>query len=107
ITGMGALVILYSIYYLNQDEALHRFYGYLMIFMGAMLGVVFTDHLLILYVFCELTSIASFLLFAFWYVRRQACYVALKSMMITVFVGLSMLIVFLLLFQLSCSFSIH
>src|SRR5699024_12483087 len=58
ITGMGALVILYSIYYLNQDEALHRFYVYLIIFMGAMLGVVFTDHLLILYVFWELTSIA-------------------------------------------------
>lgn len=107
ITGMGALVILYSIYYLNQDEALHRFYVYLMIFMGAMLGVVFTDHLLILYVFWELTSIASFLLIAFWYERKQARYGALKSMLITVFGGLSMLIGFLLLFHLSGSFSIR
>src|SRR5699024_9612780 len=72
ITGMGSLVILYS-----------------------------------LYVFWELTSIASFLLIAFWYERKQARYGALKSMLITVFGGLSMLIGFLLLFHLSGSFSIR
>src|SRR5699024_8284113 len=62
---------------------------------------------LILYVFWELTSIASFLLIAFWYERKQARYGALKSMLITVFGGLSMLIGFLLLFHLSGSFSIR
>ena len=42
ITGVGALVVLYSIYYMSKHrEALHNFYVYLLLFMGAMLGLVF------------------------------------------------------------------
>ena len=65
ITGVGSLVILYSIFYLSSKEALHRFYCYLLLFMGAMLGVVFSDNLMVLYAFWELTSVSSFLLIAF------------------------------------------
>ena len=78
ITGVGTLVILYSIYYLSEREALGRFYVYLLMFMGAMLGVVFSDNLMVLYVFWELTSISSFLLIAFWYHRKQSRYGAQK-----------------------------
>src|SRR5699024_7148834 len=60
ITGIGSLVILYSIYYLSSKESLTHFYIYLLLFMGAMLGVVFSDNLMALYVFWELTSISSF-----------------------------------------------
>ena len=38
--------------------------------MGAMLGVVFSDNLMVLYVFWELTSVSSFLLIAFWHHRK-------------------------------------
>nr|MBA5588615.1 hypothetical protein [Anaerobacillus isosaccharinicus]QOY37974.1 hypothetical protein AWH56_010625 [Anaerobacillus isosaccharinicus] len=63
ITGIGSLVVLYSIYYMAKDkEALHNFYIYLLLFMGAMLGLVLADNILVLYVFWELTSISSFLL---------------------------------------------
>ena len=65
ITGVGSLVILYSIYYLSEREALGRFYVYLLMFMGSMLGVIFSDNLMVLYVFWELTNISSFLLIAF------------------------------------------
>src|SRR5699024_5561274 len=41
ITGIGSLVILYSIYYLSEKESLRHFYIYLLMFMGSMLGVVF------------------------------------------------------------------
>ena len=41
-----------------------------MLFMGAMLGVIFSDNILVLYVFWELTSISSFLLIAYWYQRE-------------------------------------
>ena len=92
ITGVGALVILYSIYYISKvRESLHNFYVYLMLFMGSMLGVVFSDNILVLYVFWELTSISSFLLIAYWYQRKQSRYGALKSLLITVFGGLVML----------------
>ena len=51
ITGIGILVVLYSIYYLSTDQSLISFYIYLLLFMGSMLGVVFSDHLIILYRF--------------------------------------------------------
>ncbi len=52
ITGIGTLVILYSIYYLSKTkEALHSFYVYLLLFMGSMLGVVLSDNLMSLYSF--------------------------------------------------------
>src|SRR5699024_6041864 len=77
ITGIGALVVLYSIYYLSAEESLPHFYIYLLIFMGAMLGVVFSDHMMLLYVFWELTSISSFVFCDFFYYRVGSCNVGL------------------------------
>lgn len=92
ITGIGSLVVLYSIYYLQKEkEQLGNFYVYLLLFMGAMLGIVLSDHLIALYVFWELTSISSFLLIAYWYKRDRSRYGAQKSMFITMFGGLLML----------------
>lgn len=107
ITGIGTLVILYSIFYLSQKEALHKFYCYLLLFMTAMLGVVFSDHLIMLYFFWELTSIASFLLIAFWHHRKASRRGAQKSMLITVTGGVVMLIGFLILAQEMDSYSIR
>ncbi|BAQ08983.1 monovalent cation/H+ antiporter subunit a [Bacillus sp. OxB-1] len=107
ITGVGALVILYSIYYLSERESLGRFYVYLLMFMGAMLGVVFSDNLMVLYVFWELTSISSFLLIAFWYHRKKSRYGAQKSMLITVTGGVGMFAGFIMLFVMTGSFSVR
>ena len=108
ITGVGALVILYSIYYMSKTrESLHNFYVYLMLFMGAMLGVVFSDNILVLYVFWELTSISSFLLIAYWYQRKQSRYGAQKSLLITVFGGLVMLTGFIMLSMMTGTYSIR
>lgn len=107
ITGVGSLVILYSIYYLSSRESLGNFYVYLLMFMGAMLGVVFSDNMMVLYVFWELTSISSFLLIAFWYHRKQSRYGAQKSLLITVSGGFAMLVGFLMLHAMTGSFSIR
>ncbi len=107
ITGVGSLVILYSIYYLSEREALGRFYVYLLMFMGSMLGVIFSDNLMVLYVFWELTSISSFLLIAFWYHRKKSRYGAQKSMLITVSGGVAMLAGFIMLHTLTGSFSVR
>ncbi len=108
ITGIGALVVLYSIFYLDPaKEAIHRFYLYLMIFMGAMLGIVLSDNMIVLYTFWELTSISSFLLIAFWYERDRSRYGALKSMLITVLGGFAMLAGFILLHSMTGTFSIR
>ncbi|WP_068775832.1 Na+/H+ antiporter subunit A [Paenibacillus sp. FJAT-26967] len=108
ITGIGSLVVLYSIYYLDKrKEAVHTFYLYLLLFMGAMLGVVLSDNLMVLYGFWELTSISSFLLIAFWNHRAKSTYGALKSMLITVFGGLAMFAGFILLYLMTGTFSIR
>ncbi|WP_066159230.1 Na+/H+ antiporter subunit A [Halalkalibacter krulwichiae] len=108
ITGIGALVVLYSIYYMSKEkEALHNFYVYLLLFMGAMLGLVFSDNILVLYVFWELTSISSFLLIAYWYQRKKSRYGAQKSMLITIFGGLAMLSGFIMLSMITNTFSIR
>ncbi|MGF9713650.1 Na+/H+ antiporter subunit A [Paenibacillus naphthalenovorans] len=108
ITGIGSLVVLYSIFYLYKNkEAIHNFYAYLLMFMGAMLGVVLSDNLVVLYGFWELTSLSSFLLIAFWYQRERARYGALKSMLITVFGGFAMLAGIVLLYVMSGTFSVR
>ena len=108
ISGIGALVILYSIYYMSKHrEALHNFYVYLLLFMGAMLGVVFSDNIFVLYVFWELTSVSSFLLIAYWYEREKSRYGAQKSMLITIFGGLAMLAGFIMLAMISDTYSIR
>lgn len=90
ISGIGSLVVLYSIFYLHKTEKLGHFYTYLLIFMTAMLGVVFSDNVFVFYVFWELTSLSSFLLIGFWNYREKSRYGALKSMLITVLGGLAM-----------------
>ncbi|YCA43296.1 Na+/H+ antiporter subunit A [Bacillus sp. JZ8] len=108
ITGIGSLVTLYSIYYLSKDkEELHNFYVYLLLFMGAMLGVVLSDNLIVLYTFWEITSLSSFLLIGYWYKREKSRYGAQKSMLITVFGGLALLGGIILLYMMTGTFSIR
>ncbi|WP_020007808.1 Na+/H+ antiporter subunit A [Salinicoccus albus] len=107
ISGIGALVTLYSIGYLSQKEKLGSFYIYLLIFMTAMLGVVLIDNVLMLYLFWELTSISSFLLIAFWHKNDRSLYGAQKSMLITMFGGFLMLGGFIILYLITGTFSIR
>jgi multicomponent Na+:H+ antiporter subunit A len=109
ITGIGTLVVLYSIYYIanKKEEPLNNFYVYLMMFMGAMLGVVLSDNLIVLYVFWEITSLASSLLIAYWFHKEKSRYGAQKSMLITVTGGFSMLAGFTLLYLMADTFSIR
>jgi multicomponent Na+:H+ antiporter subunit A len=65
ITGIGSLIFIYASYYLKGHQYLDRFYGYLCLFMSAMLGVVLSDNILLLFIFWELTSISSFFLIGF------------------------------------------
>ncbi len=65
ITGIGSLVFLYAVAYMKGHPYLDRFFAYLSMFMAAMLGVVLSDNILLLFIFWELTSISSFFLIGF------------------------------------------
>jgi multicomponent Na+:H+ antiporter subunit A len=107
ITGIGSLVVLYSIYYLSKQEKLHQFYVYLLMFMTAMLGIVLSDNLIVMYGFWELTSLSSFLLIGYWYHREKSVYGAQKSMLITIFGGFAMLAGIVLLYLVTGTFSLR
>jgi multicomponent K+:H+ antiporter subunit A len=91
VLGIGALVVLYARYYLSADDPMARFYALFMLFMGAMLGLVLADNLLLLVVFWELTSLSSFLLIGYWQHRADARRGARLSLTITALGGLALL----------------
>lgn len=107
ITGIGTLVFLYSAAYLKGNEYLDRFYGYLSIFMSAMLGVVLSDNLISLFVFWELTSISSFFLIGFKNNDPDSRKSALTALAVTGLGGMSLLAGAILMGQLAGSYSIQ
>jgi len=91
ICAIGALVVLYAAYYLHAKDPAARFFRYLLLFMGAMLGLVLADNLLLLVVFWEATSLASFLLIGYWNHRADAREGARMALTITGAGGLALL----------------
>ena len=91
ISAIGALVVLYAAYYLAAGDPPRRFMLFLLLFMGAMLGIVLADNLLLLIVFWELTSISSFLLIGYWHQRKEAREGARMALAITGAGGLALL----------------
>ena len=91
ILGIGALVVLYAAYYLHHDDPSARFFQFLLLFMGAMLGIVLADNLVLLVVFWEATSLSSFLLIGYWKDREDAREGARMALAITGAGGLALL----------------
>ena len=106
ILGIGLLVILYAHYYLSARDSLGRLYACLLLFMGAMLGVVLSENLIQLLVFWELTSLSSFLLIAYWRHRAAARRGARMALVITGAGGLALLAGFLLLGDIAGSYEL-
>lgn len=79
ITGVGALIHVYSIGYMAHDAARRRFFAYLNLFVAAMLLLVLGDSYVALYVGWEGVGLASYLLIAFWYQRPTAATAAKKA----------------------------
>lgn len=101
---IGLLVILYAHYYLSEKERIGRFFSYLLLFMGSMLGVVLSGNLLLLVVFWELTSLSSFLLIGFWSHSSEARKGARMALTVTGMGGLALLAGALLIGQVVGSF---
>jgi multicomponent Na+:H+ antiporter subunit A len=97
ITGVGALVLVYTNGYLAGHPHLGRFYAWILLFMASMLGLVLADNLITLFVFWELTSISSYFLIGFDHHRESACTAALQALLVTGAGGLALLAGFLLL----------
>ncbi|AUG79235.1 NADH-quinone oxidoreductase subunit L [Kitasatospora sp. MMS16-BH015] len=82
ITGVGSLIHLYSVGYMAHDERRRRFFGYLNLFLAAMLVLVLADNYLLLYVGWEGVGLASYLLIGFWQHKPSAAVAAKKAFLV-------------------------
>ncbi|MEU1820038.1 NADH-quinone oxidoreductase subunit L [Streptomyces roseifaciens] len=82
ITGVGTLIHLYSVGYMAHDERRRRFFGYLNLFLAAMLLLVVADNYLLLYVGWEGVGLASYLLIGFWQHKPSAATAAKKAFLV-------------------------
>ncbi|MET8831802.1 NADH-quinone oxidoreductase subunit L [Streptomyces sp. NPDC004610] len=82
ITGVGTLIHVYSIGYMEHDERRRRFFGYLNLFLAAMLILVLADNYLLLYVGWEGVGLASYLLIGFWQHKPSAATAAKKAFLV-------------------------
>ncbi len=106
ITGIGTLIVIYSIPYLDNNANLSRYFCYLFLFMSAMLGLVLADNLITLFVCWEITSISSYLLIGFNHESADAREAALNTLLITSSGALFLLVGFLIIGMATNTYSI-
>ncbi len=106
ILGIGLLIILYARFYLAKSDPTSQFYTYLLLFQGAMLGIVLSDNILLLLIFWELTSLSSFLLIGYWKHLPEGRQGARMALAVTGGGGLAMIAGMLILGQIAGSYDL-
>ena len=82
VTGVGALIHLYSVGYMAHDEDFARFFTYMNLFAFSMLILILADNLLMMFVGWEGVGLCSYLLIAFWYTNPQYAYNGRKAFVV-------------------------
>lgn len=106
ISGIGFFIVLYAGGYLKGHEHLGRFFSFILLFMGSMLGVVLADDVIMLFVYWELTSITSFLLIGFNHKSERSRRAAIQALIVTAGGGLALLAGLLLMAAYTDTFSL-
>ncbi|MCB1397636.1 MAG: monovalent cation/H+ antiporter subunit A [Rhodobacter sp.] len=106
ILGIGLLIITYARFYLSKSDPMGNFYTYLLLFQGAMVGIVLSDNILLLLIFWELTSLSSFLLIGYWRHLPEGRQGARMALAVTGMGGLAMIGGMLILGQIAGSYDI-
>jgi multicomponent K+:H+ antiporter subunit A len=106
ILGIGLLIIAYARGYLAKEDPAGRFFTYLMLFQGAMTGLVLSDNILLMLVFWELTSLSSFLLIGYWRHKGEGRQGARMALAVTGAGGLALIGGALLLGQAAGSYEL-
>jgi multicomponent K+:H+ antiporter subunit A len=106
ILGIGLLIIAYARHYLARDDHMGEFFTYLLLFQGAMVGIVLSDNILLLLIFWELTSLSSFLLIGYWKHLPEGRQGARMALAVTGMGGLAMIGGMLMLGQIVGSYNL-
>src|SRR5437762_10791059 len=83
VSGVGALIHIYSLGYMRNDEGESRYFAALSLFMFAMLGIVFANNFVMLFIFWELVGFTSYVLIGHWFERDSAAEAAKKAFLTT------------------------
>ncbi len=106
ILGIGLLIIAYGRHYLSRNDNMGEFFTYLLLFQGAMVGIVLSDNILLLLVFWELTSLSSFLLIGYWKHLPEGRQGARMALAVTGMGGLAMIGGLMMLGQIAGSYEL-
>src|SRR5579884_619642 len=79
VTGVGSAIHVFSAGYMHDDRAYSRYFACLSLFMFSMLGIVFADNFLMMFIFWELVGVSSYLLIGYWYEKATAADAAKKA----------------------------
>src|ERR1700720_1440073 len=83
VSGIGALIHIYSLGYMRNDEGKSRYFAALSLFMFAMLGIVLANNFVMLFIFWELVGFTSYVLIGHWFERDSAAEAAKKAFLTT------------------------
>jgi len=83
VSGVGALIHIYSLGYMRDDEGKSRYFAALSLFMFAMLGIVLANNFVMLFIFWELVGFTSYVLIGHWFERDSAAEAAKKAFLTT------------------------
>jgi NADH-quinone oxidoreductase subunit L len=99
VSFVGVLIFIFSLGYMREDENFARFFCFLSLFAAAMLGVLVSNSLLLLFICWELVGLASYLLIGFWFHQPEAAAAAKKAFIVTRIGDLGFLIGLIWLYQ--------
>jgi NADH-quinone oxidoreductase subunit L len=100
VTIIGTLIQIYSIGYMKGDARFSRFFAYMSLFMGSMLGLLLADNFVMLYIFWEGVGLCSYLLISFWFEKPSAAKAGMKAFITTRIGDTGLLIgIFILIFS--------
>src|SRR5437763_2574076 len=83
VSGVGATIHIYSLGYMRDDEGKSRYFAALSLFMFAMLGIIFANNFVMLFIFWELVGFTSYVLIGHWFFRDAAADAANKAFITT------------------------
>ena len=106
VTVVGTFILIYSSGYIGRNEQAGRFYASLVAFMASMIGMVFADNVITLYVFFELTSFTSFFLIGFHHESATSRRAAWQALLVTNIGGLALLAGVFMMANIAGSFEI-
>jgi NADH-quinone oxidoreductase subunit L len=97
-TVIGSLAVIFSVGYMKGERQLGRYYSYVLFFIGAMVGLVVSSNLLLIFVFWEITALCSYALISFYNDDPKAVAAGIKALIVTQVGGIGLLAGALLLY---------